>query len=40
MPLFLITVFAKNEQADISAAEKKELIAFCDEIAKDYRRKK
>ncbi|MFN0022869.1 MAG: type II toxin-antitoxin system RelE/ParE family toxin [Parvularculaceae bacterium] len=40
MPLFLLTVFAKNEQATISAAEKKELIAICDEIAATYRKQK
>ena len=39
MPLFLLSAFAKNEQANISAAEKKELIALCEEIAAGYRRK-
>lgn len=38
-PLFLLTVFAKNEQANLSAAEKKELISICDDIAKNYRRR-
>jgi len=36
MPLFLLSVFAKNEQANISAGEKKLLIAICDEIAATY----
>ena len=40
MPLFLITVFAKNDKANISAQEKKALIAICDEIAVSYRRMK
>lgn len=39
MPLFLLSAFAKNEQANISAVEKKELIALCEEIAAGYRRK-
>jgi hypothetical protein len=39
-PLFLLTIFAKNEQATLSAAEKKELTAICDDIAAAYRRKK
>ncbi len=40
LPLFLLTVFAKNEKANVSAAEKKELISICEEIAKNYRRRK
>lgn len=40
MPLFLLTVFAKNEQANISVMETKALITICDEIANDYRRRK
>lgn len=39
-PLFLLTIFAKNEQASLSAAEKKELTAICDDIAASYRRRK
>jgi hypothetical protein len=39
-PLFLLTIFAKNEQATISASEKKELTAICEEIASAYRRRK
>lgn len=38
-PLFLLTVFAKNERANISAAEKRELISICEDIAKKYRRR-
>jgi hypothetical protein len=40
MPLFLLTVFAKNEKANISATERRALIALCDEIAASYERKK
>ncbi len=40
MPLFLLTVFAKNEKANISASERRALIAICDEIAARYERKK
>ncbi|MFN3958298.1 MAG: type II toxin-antitoxin system RelE/ParE family toxin [Parvularculaceae bacterium] len=36
MPLFLLSVFAKNEKANISAAEKRLLISICDEIAARY----
>jgi len=36
MPLFLLSVFAKNEKANISATEKRLLIAICDEIAARY----
>jgi len=40
MPLFLLTVFAKNEQANISRSEKADLIKFCDLIAATYGAKK
>jgi len=36
MPLFLLTVFAKNEQANISRSEKADLIKLCDLIAETY----
>ena len=36
MPLFLLTVFAKNEKANISPTERAELIELCDLIAKTY----
>ncbi|MCA8902326.1 MAG: type II toxin-antitoxin system RelE/ParE family toxin [Hyphomonas sp.] len=36
MPLFLITVFAKNEKANISRKEQTELIKLCDLIAETY----
>ncbi len=36
MPLFLLTVFAKNEKANISRSEKAELIELCDLIAETY----
>ncbi len=39
MPLFLLTVFAKNEQATLSAREKKDLLEICDGLADDYRRR-
>ncbi len=39
LPLFLITVFAKNEKANISRAERAELIKLCDLIAETYGRK-
>ena len=36
MPVFLLSVFGKNEKADISPAERAELLAICDLIAKTY----
>jgi hypothetical protein len=36
MPLFLLTVFGKNEQANISAAEQNALVKLCDLIAQSY----
>ena len=36
MPLFLLTIFAKNEQANISKKEQAALIALCDLIAETY----
>ncbi len=36
MPLFLLTVFAKNEKTNISPSEKNDLIKLCDLIAKTY----
>ncbi|GAB4526877.1 MAG: hypothetical protein Tsb0010_10100 [Parvularculaceae bacterium] len=38
-PLFLLTVFAKNERANITPAEKSALIEICDEIAATYGRR-
>lgn len=35
-PIFLITVFAKNEKANLSKAERNTLRARADEIFKDY----
>lgn len=35
-PVFLLTVFAKNEQANISRKEQALLIQLCDEIARTY----
>jgi len=40
MPLYLLTVFAKNEKANITRSEKADLIKLCDLIAKAYRSKK
>ena len=39
MPVFLLTVFAKNEKANISARERASLIAAAKAVAADYRRK-
>lgn len=36
MPLFLLTVFAKNEKANISRKEQEQLIKLCDLIAQTY----
>ncbi len=36
MPLFLLTVFAKNEKANIFRSEKADLIKLCDLIAETY----
>jgi hypothetical protein len=37
MPVFLLTVFAKNEKANISRKERADLIELCDLIAQTYR---
>jgi hypothetical protein len=39
MPVFLLSVFGKNEKANISAAERAELAAICDLIAETYGRR-
>ena len=36
MPIFLLSVFAKNEKANITRAERADLIKLCDLIAKTY----
>ena len=36
MPIFLLTVFAKNEKANISQKERTGLIKLCDLIAETY----
>lgn len=36
MPLFLLTVFAKNEKANVTRSEKADLIKLCDLIAETY----
>mgnify|MGYP000321353378 CR=1 FL=1 len=36
LPLFLLTVFAKNEKANITRSEKADLIKLCDLIAQTY----
>ena len=36
MPLFLLTVFAKNEKANISRSEQADLMTLCDLIADTY----
>ena len=38
-PVFLLSVFAKNEKANITAAERAELTAICDLIATTYGRR-
>ena len=38
IPLFLLTVFAKNEKANLSAGERTAMIATAKELAADYRR--
>lgn len=38
IPLFLLTVFAKNERANITPKEQTELVGLCDVIVKAYRR--
>lgn len=40
LPLFLLSVFAKNEKANISKTEKTDLIELCDLIAQTYEKKK
>ena len=38
IPVFLLTVFAKNEKANLTAGERTVLIASAKELAADYRR--
>ena len=38
IPVFLLTVFAKNEKADLSVAEREALIRAAKELAADYGR--
>ena len=38
MPIFLLTVFAKNEKTNISQAEKKVLIELCGTLTDTYRK--
>ena len=38
IPVFLLTVFAKNEKANLSARERTALIAAAKELTADYRR--
>ena len=40
MPVFLLTVFAKNEKANLSAGERAALIAAAKQIIEDDRRRK
>ena len=40
IPVFLLTVFAKNEKANLSRGERAALIAFAKEMIEDYRRRK
>ena len=40
IPVFLLTVFAKNEKANLSSGERAALIAAAKEMIEDYRRRK
>lgn len=40
IPVFLLTVFAKNEKADLNARERTTLIAFAKKMVEEYRRGK
>ena len=40
IPVFLLTVFAKNEKANLSRGERAALIAAAKEMIEDYRRRK
>lgn len=39
LPVFLLTVFAKNERANITPRERDALVALCDQLAASYRRR-
>jgi len=38
IPLFLITIFGKNEKINLSKAERNELVKLVKELIKNYRR--
>ena len=38
VPVFLLTVFAKNERANLGVGERKALVAVAKKLAADYRR--
>jgi hypothetical protein len=40
LPVFVLSVFAKNEKANITKAERNELAAVLTELAQTYRRKR
>ena len=40
MPVFLLTVFAKNEKADLNARERTALIAAAKKMVQEYQRGK
>jgi hypothetical protein len=40
IPVFLLAVFAKNEKANLSAAERNALGKMVDDMIKSYRRRK
>lgn len=40
VPTFLLTVFAKNERANLTQKEQQAIIAAAKEMADDYRRRK
>ena len=40
IPVFLLTVFAKNEKANLSSGERTALIATAKEMIENYRRRK
>ena len=40
LPIFVLAVFAKNEKANLSAAERNALGKLVDDVVKNYRRRK
>ena len=40
MPIFLLTIFAKNEKDNITKSEKKILVELCDTLTRAYKKPK